>query len=65
MNKITPETVAEYAKHDSTALSKVDDGDLVDELEIRLFENGSLPAEALCESIEGSIAKYKRGVEDE
>ena len=54
-----PKDVADYSKKDSRALAKVDEGDLVDELEVRLLQYASLPAAALCESIEGVIAKYK------
>jgi len=55
----TPEALARWVGLDSTALSKIDEGDLVDELEVRLFQYASLPAGALCENIEGVIAKYK------
>ena len=55
----TPEALARWAELDSTTLSKVDEGDLVDELEVRLRQYASLPAAALCENIEGVIARYK------
>lgn len=55
----SPEDVSDYSKRDSRALSKVDEGDLVDELEVRLRQYASLPAAALCENIEGVIARYK------
>ena len=55
----TPEALARWVGLDSTALSKADEGDLVDELEIRLRQCASLPAAALCENIEGAIARYK------
>jgi hypothetical protein len=57
----SPEDVAEYSKRDSLDLSKVDEGDLIDELEVRLHQYDTLPAAALCENIEGVIAKYKEG----
>jgi hypothetical protein len=62
---MTPETVAGYAKKDSRALSKVDSDDLIDELRVRLFENGSLPAGELCERVEETIAKYKQHVKED
>ena len=55
----TPEALARWVGLDSTALSKVSDDDLVDELEVRLLENGSLPAESLYEKITKSIDKYR------
>ena len=57
----TPEALARWVGLDSIALSKADEGDLVDELEVRLHQYASLPAAALCENIEGVIAKYKEG----
>ena len=62
---MTPETVAEYAKKDSRALARVDSDDLIDELEVRLVEWASLPAEKLCERVEETIAKYKQHIKED
>ena len=62
---MTPETVAGYAKKDSRALSKVDSDDLIDELRVRLFENGSLPAGELCERVEETIARYRQYMKED
>ena len=59
---MSPDTVAEYAKKDSRALSKVDSSDLLDELLVRLVEGASLPAEDLCRKIEDIVAKYYIGL---
>tara|TARA_R100000808_G_scaffold24351_1_gene55885 strand:- start:626 stop:820 length:195 start_codon:yes stop_codon:yes gene_type:complete len=62
---MSPDTVAEYAKKDSRALSKVDSSDLLDELLVRLVEGASLPAEDLYKEIEGLISKYKERVKED
>ena len=58
-----PEDVAKYANKDSRALSKVSDGDLVDELQVRLFEYATLPAHELSERISDMMSHYKEAVE--
>jgi hypothetical protein len=55
----SPESFAAYSKRDSRALSKVSDDDLVDELQVRLLENGTLPAVDLYDKIMVSIDKYR------
>ena len=55
----SPEDVADYSKRDSRALSKVSDNDLVDELQIRLLENGFVSAADLYDKIMVSIDKYR------
>jgi hypothetical protein len=54
----SPEDVADYSKRDSRALSKVSDDDLIDELEVRLLENGTLPAVDLYDKMMESISKF-------
>ena len=51
VSRMTPEDVANYAQQDSLALSKVTDGDLVDELSVRLSEYASLPKQELLSII--------------
>ena len=55
----SPEDVADYSKRDSRALSRVADDDLVDELEVRLLENGFVSAVDLYDKIMVSIDKYR------
>jgi hypothetical protein len=55
----TPEALARWVGLDSTALSKVSDDDLVDELEVRLLENGFVSAVDLYDKITVSINKYR------
>ena len=59
----SPEDVADYSKRDSRALSKVSDGDLVDELQVRLFEYTTLPAHELSERISGMMLHYEEVIE--
>jgi len=59
----SPEDVADYSKRDSRALSKVSDGDLVDELQVRLFEYATLPAHELSEHISGMMLHYEEVIE--
>ena len=59
-----PERVASYCSTDSKALMKVDDGDLIDELEVRLRQYATLPAAALYENIQGVIDRYKLHLEE-
>ena len=54
----TPEALARWVGLDSTALSKVSDDDLVDELQVRLLENGTLPAVDLYDKMMESISKF-------
>ena len=61
----TPEALAIWVGVDSRALSKVSDDDLIDELQVRLLENGSLPASFLYEKIAKSIDRYNLHIKED
>ena len=61
--RIIPEDVAKYANKDSRALSKVTDDDLLDELQVRLFEYATLPADELAECMRDILFKYDEVIE--
>ena len=54
--------VADYSKMDSKALSKVTDGDLLAELDVRLLEYAALPAHKLSERISDMMFHYEEVV---